>query len=73
MQKEETTLSKEKQKPTSTNYLMKKKAYQAVTKAVLDTCLVDAGGNKPDFVKSSYPYTSFSTGEPSTINDSNNS
>lgn len=52
---------------------MKKKAYQAVAKTVLDTwCLGDAGENKPDFVKTSYAYTSFSTGEPSTINDSNN-
>lgn len=51
---------------------MKKKAYQAVTKAILDRCFVDVGGNKPDFVKTSYAYTSFSTGEPSTINDSNN-
>lgn len=33
--------------------------------------LVDAGENKLDFVKTYYAFTSFSAGEPSTINDSN--
>lgn len=35
------------------------------------SCLVDARENKLDFVKTYYVFTSFSTGEPSTINDSN--
>ena len=35
------------------------------------SCLVDAGENKLDFVKTYYAFTSFSTGGPSTINDSN--